>query len=290
MKRTNFEEILMEVRNYQKDADRIFTEYHGKVSRMKEELNEKTFLQKMKAEVYPHYSGTLMGLRTAAKSNIHATCETIADDLRSWMLKPVKPETMQILSCIKNFNLKLTKDELSVLEADVRDNMFAGKIFGAIARDSGYSAELPDATKYLRALRTAENDAYLAVDAYAGAAPGFIGKDLLDQHRVNGVAVGEWQFWHRMYAFNYESKHSSLNEAAKLWENSKVSVQYTLTADERKRLEKIMNEVNKMDESAKADKILSLMQSEPDFQEKLKLMGGDYEKMAYECSAGRREG
>ncbi|WP_419094386.1 hypothetical protein, partial [[Ruminococcus] torques] len=211
----------------------------------------------------------------------------IKGDLKSWMMKPIKPETMQILSCINDFGIRLSREELSILEDDVKSNLFAGKIFSGIAKNNGYAVKLPDFTEYLRILMVVESDAGIAIDAYCGAAPDFPGKDLLDKQRRNGAAFGEWQIWSRMYAANFENTHSSLDDAGRMWEQSKVSVEYTLTEAERDRIKKMMDEVEKLDEAGKADKMLSILGNEKDLPDKLRLMGDDYRELASKyASAG----
>lgn len=287
MNRTKFEEILKVVKDYQRTADRQFSEYQKKVSRMKSELNDETFNRKMKLEVYPYYFGTLTSDRNMAKEEVRSICEDIRNDLKSWMMKPIKPETMQILSCINDFGIRLSREELSILEDDVKSNLFAGKIFSGIAKNNGYAVKLPDFTEYLRILMVVESDAEIAIDAYCGAAPDFVGKDLLDKQMYNGVAVGEWQVWHRMYAANYAEKHSSLDEASYLWERSKVDISYTLTEAERNRIKGLMDEVEQMDEAGKATKMISLLETEKDLPDKLRLMGDDYRELASKyASAG----
>lgn len=287
MNRTKFEEILQVVKDYQRTADRQFSEYQKKVSRMKSELNDETFNRKMKLEVYPYYFGTLTSDRNMAKEEVHSICEDIKGDLKSWMMKPIKPETMQILSCINDFGIRLSREELSILEDDVKSNLFAGKIFSGIAKNNGYAVKLPDFTEYLRILMVVESDAGIAIDAYCGAAPDFPGKDLLDKQRRNGAAFGEWQIWSRMYAANFENTHGSLDDASRMWEQSKVSVEYTLTEAERDRIKKMMDEVEKLDEAGKADKMLSILGNEKDLPDKLRLMGDDYRELASKyASAG----
>lgn len=287
MNRTKFEEILKVVKDYQRTADRQFLEYQKKVSRMKSELNDETFNRKMKLEVYPYYFGTLTSDRNMAKEEVHSICEDIKGDLKSWMMKPIKPETMQILSCINDFGIRLSREELSILEDDVKSNLFAGKIFSGIAKNNGYAVKLPDFTEYLRILMVVESDAGIAIDAYCGAAPDFPGKDLLDKQRRNGAAFGEWQIWSRMYAANFENTHGSLDDASRMWEQSKVSVEYTLTEAERDRIKKMMDEVEKLDEAGKADKMLSILGNEKDLPDKLRLMGDDYRELASKyASAG----
>ena len=80
MNRTKFEEILKVVKDYQRTADRQFSEYQKKVSRMKSELNDETFNRKMKLEVYPYYFGTLTSDRNMAKEEVHSICEDIKGD------------------------------------------------------------------------------------------------------------------------------------------------------------------------------------------------------------------
>ena len=289
MNRTKFEEILKVIKDYQRTADMQFREYQKKVSRMKSELNDETFNRKMKLEVYPYYFGTLTSDRNMAKEEVRSICEDIRNDLKSWMMKPIKPETMQILSCINDFGIRLSREELSILEDDVKSNLFAGKIFSGIAKNNGYAVKLPDFTEYLRILMVVESDAGIAIDAYCGAAPDFPGKDLLDKQRRNGAAFGEWQIWHRMYAAGFENTHSSLDDAGKMWEQSKVSVEYTLTEAERDRIKKMMDEVEKLDEAGKADKMLSILGNEKDLPDKLRLMGDDYRELASKyASAGNQ--
>lgn len=289
MNRTKFEEILQVVKDYQRTADRQFSEYQKKVSRMKSELNDETFNRKMKLEVYPYYFGTLTSDRNMAKEEVRSICEDIRNDLKSWMMKPIKPETMQILSCINDFGIRLSREELSILEDDVKSNLFAGKIFSGIAKNNGYAVKLPDFTEYLRILMIVESDAGIAIDAYCGAAPDFPGKDLLDKQRRNGAAFGEWQIWSRMYAANFENTHGSLDDASRMWEQSKVSVEYTLTEAERDRIKKMMDEVEKLDEAGKADKMLSILGNEKDLPDKLRLMGDDYRELASKyASAGNQ--
>ena len=287
MNRTKFEEILKVVKDYQRTADMQFREYQKKVSRMKSELNDETFNRKMKLEVYPYYFGTLTSDRNMAKEEVRSICEDIRNDLKSWMMKPIKPETMQILSCINDFGIRLSREELSILEDDVKSNLFAGKIFSGIAKNNGYAVKLPDFTEYLRVLMVVESDAGIAIDAYCGAAPDFPGKDLLDKQRRNGAAFGEWQIWHRMYAAGFEDKHSSIDDAGIMWGRSKVAIEYTLTEAERDRIKKMMDEVEKLDEAGKADKMLSILGNEKDLPDKLRLMGDDYRELASKyASAG----
>ena len=286
-KMTKFEEIKKIVLDFQKRADRYFSEYCEKARGMEEKYRPGVFKREIMTQVWPYYSGNVSAERDHAKTAISDICEDIRNDLKSWMMKPIKPETMQILSCINDFGIRLSREELSILEDDVKSNLFAGKIFSGIAKNNGYAVKLPDFTEYLRILMVVESDAGIAIDAYCGAAPDFPGKDLLDKQRRNGAAFGEWQIWHRMYAAGFEDKHSSIDDAGIMWGRSKVAIEYTLTEAERDRIKKMMDEVEKLDEAGKADKMLSILGNEKDLPDKLRLMGDDYRELASKyASAG----
>ena len=64
-------------------------------------------------------------------------------------------------------------------------------------------------------------------------------------------------------------------------------MEYTLTEAERVRIKKMMDEVEKLDEAGKADKMLSILGNEKDLPDKLRLMGDDYRELASKyASAG----
>ena len=289
MNRTNFEKILGEVKSYHRTADRYYAEYFGKVSKMKATLKDEVFKQELTIKVYPDYIGRLRGERDYAKKQIHEICEDIKNDLKSWMLRPVKPETLQILHCINDFRIRLSKDELSILEPEVRDNLFAGKIFSEIAKASGYDVRFPDVAAYLKALKIAETDACIAVDAYAGPSPDFWGKDLLDKRVFNGSPAGEWEYWDRAFAADFLENHRSLDEAAGMWEQSKVDISYTLTEAEQNRIKAMVDGLDKTDEAGKAAKLAELVKIEKDLPDKLRLMGGDYQELVTKYSGAQKE-
>ena len=276
---TKFEEIKKTVLDFQRNADRLFAEYNKKIEGLREKYRPEVYKQEVMTNVWPYYSGTIYSERESAKMEISAICDSIREDLDKWILRPVKTETLQLLSCIREFNIKLSRDELKVIEESVEENLFAKKAFAEIAKNNGYSVKLPDITAYLRALRVAKSDASIAIDAYCGSAPDFVGKDLLDKQMYNGVAVGEWQIWHRLYAADYSQKCSSLNEAAELWEKARVKTEYTLTAKERDRLKQIAEKNTKGNEKENKDRMKKLMEAEPDIMEKFMLMGSDYQEM-----------
>lgn len=276
---TKFEEIKKTVLNFQRNADCLFSEYNKKIDDMKEKYRPEIYRQEIMLNIWPYYSGTISSERESAKMDISVICDGIREDLNKWILRPIKAETLQLLRCIREFDIKLSKDELQVMEENVGGNLFAEKAFAEIAKSNGYAVKLPDIAAYLKALRVAKNDANIAIDAYCGSAPDFIGKDLLDKQMYDGVAIGEWQPWFRMYAADYSEKCSSLNEAAELWGKAKVKTEYTLTEKERSRLKGIAEENEKGSEQENKARMKKLMEAEPDIVDKFSLMGAGYQEM-----------
>lgn len=280
-KMTKFEEIEKVVLDFQKKADRYFSEYNKKAGDMREKYRPEVFKREIMTQVWPYYSGNVSAERDKAKEDVSNICEEIRNDLKCWMLKPIKPETLQILQCMHDFDIKLSRSELSIIESDIQDNILAQKIFCEVAKNSGYLAKFPDFSAYLGALQEAESDAKLAISAYCGKAEGgqFPGVDLLGKNEVNGISYGEFQIYQKMFAADYSEKHRSLDEAAELWSKARIKISYTLTEKEKTRLEKIAEEVKKGDAQERKDRMKQLLEAEPDIADKFSLMGVDYQNM-----------
>ena len=59
-----------------------------------------------------------------------------------------------------------------------------------------------------------------------------------------------------------------------------MSIAYTLTEKERARLKDIIDDIGKLDGTEKTEKIKRLLGSDSDINDKLQLMGDDYEEIA----------
>lgn len=280
-KMTKFEEIKKIVLDFQKRADRYFSEYCEKARGMEEKYRPEVFKREIMTQVWPYYSGNISAERDHAKTAISDICEDIRNDLKRWALKPVDPGTLQILQCMHDFGIKLSRSELSIIESSVENNLFAQKIFCEVAKNSGYLAKFPDFSTYLAALQEAESDAKLAVSAYVGKSENgqFPGADLLGKNEINGIVYGDFQFYQKMFAAEYAENHRSLSEAEELWSKARVKTSYTLTEKERTRLEKIVDETKKGDEQERKSRMKQILEAEPDIADKFSLMGVDYQNM-----------
>lgn len=291
---TNVETIGSIVRKFQEEADRRFATYNEKVGRIRERYKDEAAKMEIMQNVWPEAQGTLSYKREAAKEQIEEVCETIREDLRKWTLRPVSPNTLQLLHSIHDFKIKLSMEELKMIEGEVRGNLIASKIFAGLAAEYGYYVAVPSVDNCLQELRELESFAKTAIDAYAGR-PGkggqFPGDDLLDKRTVNGVPMGEYQVWEKMIAADFTEKNKSMERTAELLEASKVDLKYSLTKKETARIKGLVDAIenDSISNSQKKEKMTALLQSEPDMAAKISLMDAEIKDTVVSRIGGKLE-
>lgn len=291
---TNIEKIGSIVKKFQEEADRRFATYNEKVGRIRERYKDEAAKMEIMQNVWPEAQGTLSYKREAAKEQIEEVCEAIRDDLRKWTLKPVSPNTLQLLHSIHDFKIKLSMEELKMIEGEVRGNLIASKIFAGLAAEYGYYVAIPSVDNCLQELRELESFAKTAIDAYAGR-PGkggqFPGNDLLDKRTVNGVPMGEFQVWEKMIAADFTEKNKSMERTAELLEASKVDLKYSLTKKETARIKGLVDAIenDSISNSQKKEKMAALLQSEPDMAAKISLMDAEIKNTVVSRIGGKLE-
>lgn len=291
---TNIEKIGSIVRKFQEEADRRFDTYNEKVGRIRERYKDEAAKMEIMQNVWPEAQGTLSYKREAAKEQIEEVCEAIREDLRKWTLKPVSPNTLQLLHSIHDFKIKLSMEELKMIEGEVRGNLIASKIFAGLAAEYGYYVAVPSVDNCLKELRELESFAKTAINAYAGR-PGkggqFPGNDLLDKRTVNGVPMGEYQVWEKMIAADFTEKNKSMERTAELLEASKVDLKYSLTKKETARIKGLVDAIenDSISNSQKKEKMTALLQSEPDMAAKISLMDAEIKDTVVSRIGGKLE-
>lgn len=291
---TNVETIGSIVRKFQEEADRRFATYNEKAGRIRERYKDEAAKMEIMQNVWPEAQGTLSYKREAAKEQIEEVCEAIREDLRKWTLKPVSPNTLQLLHSIHDFKIKLSMEELKMIEGEVRGNLIASKIFAGLAAEYGYYVAIPSVDNCLQELRELESFAKTAIDAYAGR-PGkggqFPGNDLLDKRTVNGVPMGEYQVWEKMIAADFTEKNKSMERTAELLEASKVDLKYSLTKKETARIKGLVDAIenDSISNSQKKEKMTALLQSEPDMAAKISLMDAEIKDTVVSRIGGKLE-
>ena len=291
---TNVETIGSIVRKFQEEADRRFATYNEKVGRIRERYKDEAAKMEIMQNVWPEAQGTLSYKREAAKEQIEEVCEAIREDLRKWTLRPVSPNTLQLLHSIHDFKIKLSMEELKMIEGEVRGNLIASKIFAGLAAEYGYYVAIPSVDNCLQELRELESFAKTAICAYAGR-PGkggqFPGNDLLDKRTVNGVPMGEYQVWEKMIAADFTEKNKSMERTAELLEASKVDLKYSLTKKETARIKGLVDAIenDSISNSQKKEKMTALLQSEPDMAAKISLMAAEIKDTVVSRIGGKLE-
>lgn len=275
----NIEKIKSIVGNYQKLADRRFTEYNKRVNEVRDRYKPEVALTEIKQNIWPQAAGVLWAESDNAKSKIEEVCEDIRADIKKWTLKPVSPNTLELLHSIHDFKVQLTISELKMIETEVSGNLIASKIFAGLASEYGYFVKVPNVDGLLQELRELESFAKTAISGYAGKPDKgeFPGNDLLEQKKLNGVSMGEYQVWEKMAAANFLTKNSTLQRTAELLEESRVSLSYSLTEKETNRIKGLIDDIekNSISDNEKREKISALLKSEPDMSAKIDLIGGD---------------
>lgn len=289
---TNIEKIRNIVRDYQKYADRKIATYNERVSDIKSKYRPEVAITEIQQNVWPQTAGLLWSEKESAKQKISDVYEDILADTRKWTLRPIKPETLTMLHCIHDFGVKLTINELKMIETEVSGNLLASKIFSGLASEYGYQVAVPSADTLLRELRELKSFAFLAIDGYAGK-PGkdgkFPGNDLLEPRKVNGISQGEFAVWEKLLAADFVEKNASMQRAAELLENSKVSLSYSLTERETSRIKTLIDDIekNSTNDKEKKTKMSALLKSEPDMSAKIDLLGGETKEAVVQLMGGK---
>ena len=291
---TNIEKVRDIVKNYQKFADSKFYDYNKKAGAIMEKYKPDAALAEIKSNIWPQAAGLLWSEKESAKQKIADVYEDILEDIQRWTLRPVSPNTLQLLHSIHDFKVPLTIAELKMLETEVSGNLIASKIFAGLAAEYGYSVKTPNVDGLLRELRELKSFAETAIDAYAGK-PGkdgkFPGGDLLEQKKINGVSYGEFAIWEKMIAADFVAKNASMQRAAELLEDSKVSLSYSLTEKETNRIKALIDDIveNSTNDKEKKTKMSDLLKSEPDMAAKIDLMGGEVKEAVVQCLQTKAE-
>ena len=289
---TNIEKLRDIVKNYQKFADSKFYDYNKKAGAIMEKYKPDAALAEIKSNIWPQAAGLLWSEKESAKQKIADVYEDILEDIQRWTLRPIKSETLTLLHSIHDFKVPLTINELKMIETEVTGNLIASKIFSGLAAEYGYQVAVPNADVLLRELKELKSFAETAIDAYSGKPDKngkFPGNDLLEQRKVNGIVQGEYAIWEKLLAADFVEKNASMQRAAELLEDSKVSLSYSLTEKETSRIKSLIDNIekNSISDSEKKEKISALMWSEPDFAAKIDLMGGETKEAVVQLMGGK---
>lgn len=263
---TGFEQIKAVVTEYQKKADRHFQDYSRKMERARGRYSQEAFTEESR-KIWAEVGSSVDVARSIAKNEIDLIVEDVKKDFHKWLVKPIDGNLIQTLNCVRNFEISLGIEELRVLEQETKTSFFGSRIFSEIARENGYFVKAPESKAFMNALHRVHDNAVTAIIAYAGHYPNFIGRDLLEEDKPAYMLA---------MASNFLTKNDSIKEAEELWGQSAVPTEYKLTKEEEKRIYDLVGNIE--NETEKQERIKQLSNLEPDFMDKLALMGGDYKE------------
>lgn len=272
------EKVKDVIRQFQNKADRLFAEYQSKENWARNRYSKDAFAVEFRTNIWPKYVGRLRADTDAAIKEINDLFDEIEQDFNTWIMRPLRSETLQTLTCIKDFDLKIGLPELRVIEKSTKDSYFGSRIFSALAQKAGYQVNIVDMERCMKELQSARKNSATAVRAYAGDSP-FPGRDLLGEWQYSGIVMGEFQIFHLTYAFSFLKNGGELDRLQKTWETIKAPMQYRLTPEES---EKVKREIEKIvdirGEEPKIDEVTAtkLLEDMPDILNRLESMDKDY--------------
>lgn len=239
---TKFTRIKDIIRKHNADMDKLASEYKQKEKRAREKFSEQGFKEEFMINTWPKYAGEARGNVDITIAEIRPVFNEIEEDFQRFIMKPIKPDILQTLNLIQQFNLKLSLSELKTIEKSVSDSWFGFRIFSGLAEKAGFLVDIWDMDTFTKEIESARKNTENAVKTYAGKAPDFPGRDLLSEWTYQGINYGEYQTYHLMYAVNFlNDDNCVLNRLENMFDTLKAPIKYELRKDEK---EEIMNKVD----------------------------------------------
>lgn len=261
------------IEKYQKNADKLFEEYEEKQSAARQRYSSDVFNNEVIGKLWGKYAGKVQGEAKIAVNDILTTFEGLEDHINEWILKPVDSVNIQLLDSIHSFGLKLSIAEMQIIERHISDSYFGRKILSAVAAENGYFIKVPDIDRVLRELDSVKSNAVIAVMAYAGRAPMFPGKTLLEGASYLGTEGAKYGSFQMIFAVEFLKKNGMLDRLERMLEELQTPVQYELAESEKKRIEKIFGE------RPSPELVKEMFQKEPTLFSKLGFASEKYKKV-----------
>lgn len=276
-----FRKIKKVISDYQKKSDKLFESYKEEEATDRTLYSAEGFREKFIQEKWVKFAAEAQSNADIVIIELNNMFDEIREDLNNWMMKPLDPSVVQVLNCVGQFGLRLSIDELRVIESNIRESYMGMRIFEGLAEKNGYGVTAPKMKQYVDLLESARGNAELAVRAYAGRAEnGFPGRDLLSEWCYNNVSYGEYQDYHLVMAELFLQEGGELDHLEQLFESTSAPMKYTLNAKETEKMKKSLESI--VDTNGNVDKKAAsqLREHDPDFIDKLRSMpDGAFEKM-----------
>ncbi len=270
-----FEKILEIEKQFRKKADGIFANYKKEETEARKRLSPESFQSEFVLGRWVSYAGSFRSETDITVRRVNEIFQELRDELKAWMIKPVEPGVLEVLRCIREFGIRLSLQELKVIEPEINNSYLGKKVFLSIAKDNGFSTKCINIDELLSTLDTAQSVVESRIRSYAGG-EGFPGKDLIDHKIIDGVDWGEYSLPELAMA-SVEPKSNDLDYVKNLWIKMRAPMTYILTEEEAKsiakKLDPLVDRWGDVDTKG-AEKVREEM---PDIISRLDSMPDDYE-------------
>lgn len=275
-----FQKVKRIIENYQRKADKCFASYREKEAEARKTYSTEGFRDNFMQGTWVQMASEIWSKADLAILEANNILDEAQEDFNKWVMTPLNAETTQVLNCINQFGLRLSLDELRVLEQNVRDSYFGCRIFQGLCEQNGYGINTPEMRIYVDTLKNAREEVRFAIQAYAGSAPDFAGRDLLQKWEYNGVVYGEYEDFHLVMAESFLNKGCILDRLENLWESVNAPMAYTLNASETEKMKTELEKIVDKDGKVNGKAAQQLEKNDPDFTNKLRSMPeGSFENM-----------
>ena len=238
-----FTKIIEIVKDYQKEVDKIFSDYRKAEKKAREKYQPEAFKIEFIAGQWPNYAGRARAMADGAVREVDALFDSLRTELDQWATAKVEPGILETLRYVRDFGLRLSRYELQAIEPGIRDSYMGQKIFSAIARSSGFETGVVQMDELINSLTSARSATAYNIRCFAGSpADGFPGRDLIDHRFVDGNDWGEYSTIDMTNASLFPHKNGNIRTAQALWERSRAPMRYELTSQEA---DKLMSEIEK---------------------------------------------
>lgn len=273
-----FEKILEIEKQFRKKADGIFANYKKEETEARKRLSPESFQSEFVLGRWVSYAGSFRSETDITVRRVNEIFQELRDELRAWMIKPVEPGVLEVLRCIREFGIRLSLQELKVIEPEINNSYLGKKAFLSIAKDNGFSTKCINIDELLSTLDTAQSIVESRIRSYAGKGgnEGFPGRDLIEHKIINGVDMGEYSLPELAMA-SVEPRSNDLDYVKKLFEKAKAPISYVLSEKEAediaKKLDPLIDRWGDINTKG-ADKVREEI---PDIVSRLDSMPDDYE-------------
>lgn len=273
---TKIQRVKEIVRKQNAEMDRLASEYKKQERRAREKFSEQGFKTEFMVKTWPKYAGEARSNVDIAIAEINSIFGEISEDFQCFIMRPIKPDILQTLNLIQQFDLELSLTELKTIEKSVSDSYFGFRILSGLAKKAGFSVTTLDMDTLTKEIESTRKNTENAVKMYAGKAPDFEGRDLLGEWTYQGVNYGEYNAYHIMYAADFLNNNCQLDQLENMFKTLNAPMKYELDREEKERvMDKVDSIIDPYGGAVDKEKADKLVEEIPDILSRLESISDD---------------